>query len=149
MLSLLSSPTLTFVHDYWKNQSFDYMDTVTKGTYPDSSAQAPLWKILLCSDILLIHWGSYHWITMPFPDPSQILPSGIQKARLFFIGQDTLKIKIEYLRSDTRSKYTQDTISSEIQKAINPFPNHYCYWQEISIFPCNYLSDSPVSWSLF
>ena len=25
-LSLLSSPTLTYLHDYWKNDSFDYMD---------------------------------------------------------------------------------------------------------------------------
>ena len=25
-LSLLYGPTLTFVHDYWKNHSFDYMD---------------------------------------------------------------------------------------------------------------------------
>ena len=25
-LRLLNSPTLTFVHDYWKNHSFDYMD---------------------------------------------------------------------------------------------------------------------------
>ena len=83
-LSLLHGPTLTFVHDYWKNQSLDYMDTVTRGTYPNSSAQAPLWKVLLCPDILLIHWGRYHWITVPFPDPSQILPCGIQKARLFF-----------------------------------------------------------------
>ena len=40
--SAFLGPTLTFVHDYWKNQSFDYMDTVTRGTYPDSSAQAPL-----------------------------------------------------------------------------------------------------------
>ena len=26
MLSFLYGPTLTFVHDYWKNRSFDYMD---------------------------------------------------------------------------------------------------------------------------
>ena len=26
VLSLLSGPTLTSVHDYWKNHSFDYMD---------------------------------------------------------------------------------------------------------------------------
>ena len=26
MLSLLSSPTLTSLHDYWKNHGFDYMD---------------------------------------------------------------------------------------------------------------------------
>ena len=26
MLSFLYSPTLTFIHDYWKNHSFDYMD---------------------------------------------------------------------------------------------------------------------------
>ena len=25
-LSLLSGPTLTSIHDYWKNHSFDYMD---------------------------------------------------------------------------------------------------------------------------
>ena len=25
-LSFLYSPTLTFIHDYWKNHSFDYMD---------------------------------------------------------------------------------------------------------------------------
>ena len=25
-LSLLYGPTLTFVHDYWKNHSFDYID---------------------------------------------------------------------------------------------------------------------------
>ena len=29
-LSLLYGPTLTFVHDSWKNQSFDYMDFVCK-----------------------------------------------------------------------------------------------------------------------
>ena len=26
MLSLLCGPTLTSIHDYWKNHSFDYMD---------------------------------------------------------------------------------------------------------------------------
>ena len=26
VLSLLYGPTLTPIHDYWKNQSFDYMD---------------------------------------------------------------------------------------------------------------------------
>ena len=26
VLSLLYSPTLTSLHDYWKNHSFDYMD---------------------------------------------------------------------------------------------------------------------------
>ena len=26
MLSLVYGPTFTFVHDYWKNHSFDYMD---------------------------------------------------------------------------------------------------------------------------
>ena len=26
MLSLLYGPTLTFVHDYWKNHSFDFAD---------------------------------------------------------------------------------------------------------------------------
>ena len=25
-LSVLYGPTVTFVHDYWKNHSFDYMD---------------------------------------------------------------------------------------------------------------------------
>ena len=25
-LSLLYGPTLTFIHDYWKNHGFDYMD---------------------------------------------------------------------------------------------------------------------------
>ena len=29
-LSLLYGPTLTSVHDYWKNQSFDYTDLVGK-----------------------------------------------------------------------------------------------------------------------
>ena len=29
-LNLLYGPTLTFVHDYWKNYSFDYMDLVSK-----------------------------------------------------------------------------------------------------------------------
>ena len=29
-LSLLYGPTLTSVHDYWKNQSFDYRDFVSK-----------------------------------------------------------------------------------------------------------------------
>ena len=28
MLSFLYSPTLTFIHDYWKNHSFDYMTFV-------------------------------------------------------------------------------------------------------------------------
>ena len=28
--SLLYGPTLTSVHDYWKNHSFDYMDFVSK-----------------------------------------------------------------------------------------------------------------------
>ena len=27
-LSLLYGPTLTSMHDYWKNQSFDYMDII-------------------------------------------------------------------------------------------------------------------------
>ena len=31
MLSLLYGPTLTSVHDYWKNHSFDYMDFDGKG----------------------------------------------------------------------------------------------------------------------
>ena len=26
VLSLLYGPTLIFIHDYWKNHSFDYMD---------------------------------------------------------------------------------------------------------------------------
>ena len=26
VLSFLYSPSLTFIHDYWKNHSFDYMD---------------------------------------------------------------------------------------------------------------------------
>ena len=30
MLSLLYGPTLTFIHDYWKNHNFDYMDFVGK-----------------------------------------------------------------------------------------------------------------------
>ena len=30
MLSLLYNPTLTSIHDYWKNHSFDYMDLVSK-----------------------------------------------------------------------------------------------------------------------
>ena len=29
-LSLLHGPTLTFIHDYWKNHNFDYMDFVGK-----------------------------------------------------------------------------------------------------------------------
>ena len=28
MLSLLYGPTLTFVHDYWKNHSFNYTDLI-------------------------------------------------------------------------------------------------------------------------
>ena len=28
MLSLLDGPTLTFVHDYWKDHSFAYMDSL-------------------------------------------------------------------------------------------------------------------------
>ena len=30
MLSFLYSPTLTSIHDYWKNHSFDYVDLVGK-----------------------------------------------------------------------------------------------------------------------
>ena len=30
VLSFLSSPTLTSIHDYWKNHSFDYADLLTK-----------------------------------------------------------------------------------------------------------------------
>ena len=30
VLSLLCGPTLTSIHDYWKNHSFDYMDFVSK-----------------------------------------------------------------------------------------------------------------------
>ena len=30
MLSLLYGPTLTSIHDYWKNNSFDNMDIVSK-----------------------------------------------------------------------------------------------------------------------
>ena len=30
MLSLLYGPTLTSIHDYWKNHSFDYMDLFSK-----------------------------------------------------------------------------------------------------------------------
>ena len=30
MLSLLYGPTLKFMHDYWKNHSFDYVDLVSK-----------------------------------------------------------------------------------------------------------------------
>ena len=30
MLSFLYSPTLTSIHDYWKNHSFDYTDLVSK-----------------------------------------------------------------------------------------------------------------------
>ena len=30
MLTLLYGPTLTSVHDYWRNHSFDYMDFVGK-----------------------------------------------------------------------------------------------------------------------
>ena len=30
MLSFLYGPTLTSIHDYWKNRSFDYMDFVGK-----------------------------------------------------------------------------------------------------------------------
>ena len=31
MLSLLYGPTLTSLHDYWKNRNFDYMIFVSKG----------------------------------------------------------------------------------------------------------------------
>ena len=34
MLSLLYGSTLTFIHDYWKNHSFDYMDPVGKVMSP-------------------------------------------------------------------------------------------------------------------
>ena len=30
MLSFLYGPTVTLIHDYWKNHSFDYMDLVGK-----------------------------------------------------------------------------------------------------------------------
>ena len=30
LISLLYDPTLTSMHDYWKNHSFDYMDFVGK-----------------------------------------------------------------------------------------------------------------------
>ena len=30
VLSLLYGPTFTFIHDYWRNYSFDYMDPVGK-----------------------------------------------------------------------------------------------------------------------
>ena len=40
VLSLLSSPTLTSVHDYWKNHSFDQMDLPGLISW--------LWPFLLC-----------------------------------------------------------------------------------------------------
>ena len=42
-LSFLYSPTLTSIHDYWKNQSFDYIDLCCRLT--DKLAQANFQKL--------------------------------------------------------------------------------------------------------
>ena len=34
VLSLLDGPPLTFIHDYWKNHSFDYIDLCQQRTVP-------------------------------------------------------------------------------------------------------------------
>ena len=33
VLSLLNGPTLTSIHDHWKNHSFDYMDLCQRGNF--------------------------------------------------------------------------------------------------------------------
>ena len=57
MLSFLYSPTLTFIHDYWKNHSFDYMDLCWQSNVSAFNLLPRLVIIFLPrSKCLLISW---------------------------------------------------------------------------------------------
>ena len=79
-LSLLYGPTLTSVHDYWKNHSFDYMNLCQQS---DVSAfkytkfvRAFLSKSkrLLISELIL---AAEFWNEVPFPSPRGLSNPGI------------------------------------------------------------------------
>ena len=42
MLSFLYSPTLTFIHDYWKSHSFDYTDLCWQSNSPPNPVSISL-----------------------------------------------------------------------------------------------------------
>ena len=57
MVSLLYGPTLTSVHDYWKNHNFDYIDFVSKVTPLVFNTQSRFFiAFLLRSKGFLISW---------------------------------------------------------------------------------------------
>ena len=57
MLSLLYGPTLTSVHDYWKNHIFDYMDLCRQSDVPACSLLSRFVIVFLPkSKCLLISW---------------------------------------------------------------------------------------------
>ena len=70
MLSLLYGPTLTSVHDYWKNCSFDYMDLCR---------QRLLYNVMLISTVqqsesaMCIHISPLFRISFPFRSPQSIV----------------------------------------------------------------------------
>ena len=55
-LSLLSGPTLTSVHDYWKNHNFDYMDLCWQSNICFNMLLRFVIAFLLRSNRLLISW---------------------------------------------------------------------------------------------
>ena len=59
--SLLYGPTLTSIHDYWKNLSFDYTNShiVNYVTWPFSLATVPWWVLTSCHLAALLFPSSF------------------------------------------------------------------------------------------
>ena len=56
MLSILYGPTLTSIHDYWKNHSFDYMDLCRQSDVSTFQYAKFVITFLPRSKRLLISW---------------------------------------------------------------------------------------------
>ena len=63
-LSLLYDPTLTSIHDYWKNHSFDYMDLFQQSNV---SASCNTWLLITESQPLEVQW----WTKQTGPSPPE------------------------------------------------------------------------------
>ena len=91
-LSLLYGPTLTSVHDYWKNHSFDYMDLCRQSDYLCSKQ----WKLLERNYSTLILNNTSDSISrrnVPWPHLS-LIPDLFQIMRVMHTGSRPLWISV-------------------------------------------------------
>ena len=81
-LTFLYGPTLTSIHDYWKNVSFDYMDTRRQSAKPFGHVQ--LFEIpctVDCQTPLSMGFPSQeYWSGLPLTSPGYLPNSGIEPA---------------------------------------------------------------------